>query len=93
MELKKKRTVDSFLAIYRGVRREKVNFLVCRLKIFLAQSHSRDVIRQGRKFYNVYPFDFFICSPAPAQRTDQFSSLNVHETKPGFLQSSNCSMI
>lgn len=46
--------------------------------------HSRDVIRQRMKFYNVCLFDFFICSPASAPSTYQFSSLNARETKPAF---------
>lgn len=51
--------VDNSLAIYQGSRREKVNFLMYRLKILSPNHHSRDVIRQRRKFYNVYLFGFF----------------------------------
>lgn len=51
--------VDNSLAIYQGSGRENVNFLMYRLKILSPNHRSRDVIRQRRKFYNVYLFVFF----------------------------------
>lgn len=63
--------------------RRKGEFSCVQTKNTLSPNHhSQAVIRQRMNFYNVYLFDFFICGPASAQRTYQFSSLNAREAEP-----------
>lgn len=85
--------VENFVAIYQGLWR-LANFLVYRLSPLSPYHHTWSAIGQRMKLYTVYLFWLFrLQSSFSSLGTDQFSSLNVRETNPGFSGALNCYVI